>query len=200
MNQTPPRIALFIDGANFYSSVKALGFDVDFRKLLTEFGSRGSLLRAYYYTAVTDDQEHSSLRPLIDWLDYNGYAVVTKPLKEYTDCATGRRKLKGRMDVELTVDALELAGRLDQIFLFSGHGDFQALVAALQRKAVRVTVVSTVATQPAMAADCLRRQADEFIDLSDLMGRIGRPQAERQAPDRLPRFIRGPVVEDDVEA
>jgi uncharacterized LabA/DUF88 family protein len=200
MNHTPPRIALFIDGANFYSSVKALGFEVDFRKLLAEFGSRGALLRAYYYTAVAEDGEHSSLRPLIDWLDYNGYAVVTKPLKDYVDCATGRRKLKGRMDVELTVDALEIAGRLDGAFLFSGHGDFQALVTALQRKGVRVTVVSTVATQPAMAADCLRRQADEFIDLSELMGRIGRPQAERQAADRLPRFIRGTAVEDDVEA
>ncbi|MGQ4272550.1 LabA-like NYN domain-containing protein [Terrihabitans sp. B22-R8] len=202
MNQMP-RIALFIDGANFYSTAKALGFDVDYRKLLKEFGTYGSMVRAYYYTAMAEDQEYSSLRPLVDWLDYNGYTVVTKPTKEYIDCVTGRRKFKGNMDVELTVDALELADRLDHVFLFSGDSDFQALIAALQRKAVRVSVVSTVTTQPSMAADCLRRQADEFLDLADLASKIGRPQADRGTAepriDRLPRFIRGPA-EGDVDA
>jgi len=194
MSQNLPRIALFIDGANFYSTAKTVGFDVDYRKLLKEFGSYGRLIRAYYYTAMVEDQEYSSIRPLVDWLDYNGYTVVTKPSKEYID-ATGRRKFKGNMDVELSVDALEIADRVDQVYLFSGDGDFRALVAALQRRGVRVTVVSAVQTQPAMVADELRRQADEFLDLVDLAPKIGRPQTDR--PDRLPRFVRGPGVQED---
>jgi uncharacterized LabA/DUF88 family protein len=197
MSQNLPKIALFIDGANFYSTAKTVGFDVDYRKLLKEFGSYGQLIRAYYYTAMVEDQEYSSIRPLVDWLDYNGYTVVTKPTKEYVD-ATGRRKFKGNMDVELTVDALAMAERADHIYLFSGDGDFRALVEALQRKGVRVSVVSSVQTQPAMAADELRRQADEFIDLTELATKIGRPPSDRA--DRLPRFVRGNAPEDeDVE-
>ena len=194
MNQNLPRIALFIDGANFYSTAKTVGFDVDYRKLLKEFNSYGRLIRAYYYTAIVEDQEYSSIRPLVDWLDYNGYTVVTKPSKEYTDAATGRRKFKGNMDVELTVDALEIADRIDHIYLFSGDGDFRALVEALQRRGVRVSVVSAVQTQPAMVADELRRQADEFLDLGELAPKIGRPQHDR--PDRLPRFVRGPDLHE----
>jgi len=197
MGQDRHRIALFIDGANFYSTAKTLGFDIDYRKLLTEFGSYGQLIRAYYYTAMVDDQEYSSIRPLIDWLDYNGYAVVTKPTKEYVDGVTGRRKLKGNMDVEITVDALELSAHLDQVYLFSGDGDFRSLVLALQRRGVRVTIVSSVSTQPAMVSDELRRQADEFIDIADLSTRIGRPQADRT--ERLPRFVRGTADEETVD-
>jgi uncharacterized LabA/DUF88 family protein len=196
MAQTFPKIALFVDGANFYSTARSLGFDVDYRKLLQEFGKVGYIVRAYYYTAMVEDQEYSSIRPLIDWLDYNGYTVVTKPTKEYVDGTTGRRKIKGKMDVELAVDALEMAPHVDQIYLFSGDGDFRALVEALQRKGIRVTVVSSVATQPPIAADDLRRQADEFLDLADLTARIGRPQADRPERERLPRFVRGPVDDE----
>lgn len=182
------KIALFIDGVNFYSTAKTLGFDLDYRKLLKEFGGYGMIVRAYYYTAIVDDQEYSSIRPLVDWLDYNGYTVVTKPTKEYVDAA-GRRKFKGNMDVELTIDALEMAPHVDQLYIFSGDGDFRPLVHALQRKGVRVTVVSTVTTQPPMVSDDLRRAADEFLDIAELSQRICRPQQDR--PDRLPRFLRG---------
>ena len=173
------KIALFIDGSNLYATSKALGFDVDYRRLLTEFRDRGVLLRAFYYTTVIEDQEYSSIRPLIDWLDYNGYTVVTKFTKEFVDATTGRRKVKGSMDVELAVKAMELAEYLDQIVLFSGDGDFRSLVEAVQRRGVRVTVVSTLATQPPMVADELRRQADIFIDLAELKPRVGRDPAER---------------------
>ena len=172
------RIALFIDGANLYATAKSLGFDIDYKRLLKEFQAKGKLVRAFYYTALVEDQEYSSIRPLIDWLDYNGFAVVTKPTKEFVD-ALGRRKVKGNMDIELAVDAMEMAEHLDQIILFSGDGDFRSLVEALQRKGVRVSVVSTNSTQPAMIADELRRQADEFIDLLHLMPRIGRDPSER---------------------
>jgi uncharacterized LabA/DUF88 family protein len=186
------RIALFIDGANLYATTKILGFDIDFKRLLKEFQSRGKLIRAFYYTALVEDQEYSSIRPLIDWLDYNGYSVVTKPTKEFVD-SLGRRKVKGNMDIELAVDAMEMAEHLDHIVLFSGDGDFRSLVEAVQRKGVRVSVVSTNTTQPAMVADELRRQADEFIDLVQLAGKIGRDPVERtERPQRYPE--RRPVA------
>jgi uncharacterized LabA/DUF88 family protein len=178
------RIALFIDGANLYATTKTLGFDIDYKKLLKEFQSRGYLVRAFYYTALVEDQEYSSIRPLIDWLDYNGYRVVTKPTKEFVD-STGRRKVKGNMDIELAIDALELAPFIDHMILFSGDGDFRSLAEALQRRGVRVSVVSTISTQPPMVADELRRQADEFIDLVHLIPKIGRDPSDR--PERAPR-------------
>jgi uncharacterized LabA/DUF88 family protein len=177
--------ALFIDGANLYATAKALGFDIDYKRLLREFQSRGYLLRAFYYTAVIEDQEYSSIRPLIDWLDYNGYSVVTKATKEFVD-QTGRRKVKGNMDIELAVDAMELAGTIDHMVLFSGDGDFRSLVEAVQRRGVRVTVVSTISTQPPMVADELRRQADIFLDIVELQGKIGRDPAERAAREARP--------------
>ena len=172
------KIVLFIDGANLYATSKAIGVDIDYRRLLADFNARAYLLRANYYTALIEDQEYSSIRPLIDWLDYNGFNVVTKPAKEFTD-ATGRRKVKGNMDIELCVDALELAPHYDHMVLFSGDGDFTALVAALQRKGKRVTVVSTLTTSTPMISDDLRRQADFFLDVAELAKTVGRPQAQR---------------------
>jgi len=172
------KIALFIDGANLYAASKSLGFDIDYRKLLKAFQKRGYLLRAYYYTALIEDQEYSSIRPLIDWLDYNGYKVVTKPAKEFTD-SMGRRKIKGNMDIELAIDAMEQSETVDHLVIFSGDGDFTTLVEALQRRGRKVSVISTMATQPPMIADDLRRQADHFIDLVSLKAEIGREPSER---------------------
>ena len=173
------RIALFIDGANLYATAKALGFDIDYKRLLADFQNRGTVVRAFYYIAMIEDQEFSTIRPLVDWLDYNGYTVVTKAIKEFVD-ASGRRKVKSNMDVELAVNAMELAKNIEQMVLFSGDGDFRSLVAAMQRRGVRVTVVSTTATQPLMIADNLRRQADEFIDLKELQPKISRDPAPRE--------------------
>src|SRR6476469_6880393 len=155
MSRDGTKLALFLDGANLYAATKALSFDIDYRRLLMEFQSHGTLLRAFYYTVTIEDQEYSSLRPLIDWLDYNGFTVVTKPAKEFSD-GEGRRKIKRNMGVELAVDAMQLAKHVDQLVLFSGDGDFRSLVQALQRRGVHVTVVSTIS----MIADELRRQAD----------------------------------------
>src|SRR5919201_2912173 len=127
------RIALFIDGANLYATAKALGFDIDYKRLLAMFRAKGQLVRALYYTALAEDQEYSSIRPLIDWLDYNGYTVVTKPTKEFVD-ASGRRKIKGNMDIELAVHVMEMVEWIDHLVLFSGDGDFRSLVEAVQRK------------------------------------------------------------------
>ena len=186
------RVALFIDGANLYATARALGFDIDYKRLLELFSGQCNLIRAFYYTALIEDQEYSPIRPLVDWLDYNGYTMVTKPTKEFTDAA-GRRKIKGNMDIELAIDVMEMAQHLEHIVLISGDGDFRRLVEAVQRKGVRVTVVSTVRSQPSMIADELRRQADTFVDLQDL-----REQIERELPADHPR-ARGREAVDQVD-
>ena len=190
------RIALFIDGANLYSAAKALNFDIDYRKLLDEFKKRGILIRAYYYTALVEGDDYSPIRPLVDWLDYNGFALITKTAKEYTD-SQGRKRWRGDMDIEIACDMLEIAERADHLVLFSGDGDFRRLIEAVQRKGARVTVVSTVRSSPPMTSDELRRQADTFVDLADLAGVIGRPrQAHGATPAAATKF---PNSEDDFE-
>lgn len=173
------KIGLFIDGSNLYAAARSLGFDIDYKRLLDVFRQHGRLIRAFYYTALIDDQEYSPIRPLVDWLDYNGYTMVTKPTKEFTDSVSGRRKIKGNMDIELAIDVMEMAPYLDHVVLFSGDGDFRRLVEAVQRKGVRVTVVSTIRSNPPMIADELRREADTFVELTDLMPQIARAHAAR---------------------
>ena len=178
------KIALFIDGSNLYAAARALGFDIDYKNLLELFSSKGQLVRAYYYTALMEDQEYLPIRPLVDWLDYNGYTMVTKPTKEFTD-SMGRRKIKGNMDMELAIDVLEMADHLDHAILFSGDGDFRRLVEAVQRRGVRVTVVSTFQSSPPMVADELRRQADTFIELNDLAPQLARKSQDIPLPESI---------------
>lgn len=177
------RMALFVDGANLYSAAKSLEFDIDYRRLLDLFISKGQLIRAFYYTALMEDQDYLPIRPLVDWLDYNGFTMVTKPAKEFTD-HQGRRKVKGNMDIELAVDVMEIAEHVQHVVIFSGDGDFRSLVEAVQRKGVRVSVVSTMRSNPPMVADELRRQADNFIELADLEQAIAR---SGQGGGRSPR-------------
>ena len=169
-------MALFIDGANLYAAARALDIEIDYKRLLNLFSSNCQLVRAVYYTALIEDQKNSPIRPLVDWLDYNGYTMVTKPAKEFTD-SSGRRKIKGNMDIELAIDVMEMADKLDHVVLFSGDGDFRRLVEAVQRKGVRFTVVSTQQSVPPMVADELRRQADKFLDLRDMAPLIARAQS-----------------------
>ena len=177
------KVALFIDGANLYAAARTLGFDIDYRKLRSEFARQGTLVRAFYYTALMEDQEYSPLRPLVDWLDYNGFTMVTKPAKEFVG-QDGRRKVKGNMDIELAVDMMEMAEFADHMILFSGDGDFRSVIEAVQRKGVRCTVVSSIRTQPPMIADELRRQADQFVELADLQPAIAREGGRPPQPRR----------------
>src|ERR1700744_246185 len=187
------RIAIFIDGANLYSAARGLAFDIDYRRLLELFSSEGRLIRAFYYTALIEDQEYSPIRPLVDWLDYNGYTMVTKPTKEFTD-TMGRRRIKGNMDIELAIDMLEMAAHIDHAILFSGDGDFRRLVEAVQRRGVRVSVVSTIRSSPPMAAADLRRQADSFVELQELAPSISRAPSAR---DDMARMRPEPVEDDE---
>ncbi len=182
------RIGLFIDGSNLHYAARSLGFDIDYKSLLELFSSQGRLVRALYYTALVEDQEYSPIRPLIDWLDYNGYTIVTKPAKDFID-GTGRRRVKGNMDIELAIDVMDMSEYLDHIVLFSGDGDFRRLVEAAQRKGVRVSVVSTLRSSPPMVADELRRQADVFIELHDISTRISRTvRPQEMPPQTRPHF------------
>ena len=203
MVQPNDRLALFIDGANLYQSARAIGFDIDYKRLLRAFSTGCRFLRAYYYTALLDEQEYSPIRPLVDWLDYNGYTMVTKPLKEFSR-GVGGRKFKGNMDVEIAVDVMDMAAHVDHIVLISGDGDFRRLVEAVQRRGTRVTVVSTIRTQPPMIADELRRQADHFLDLTELQSLIAREHARTQAvieedDEDEEEYEEGEYAEDDEE-
>ena len=185
MQNNRGRLALFIDGVKFHATARALGFEIDYKRLLDEFSERGTLLRAFYYTTVMDDLEYCTVRPLVDWLDYNGFTVVTKPIRESLDDA-GRRRVKANMDIDLAVGAMDVADHVDEIVLFSGDGNFRPLVAALQRRGVRVTIVSTVASEPPILADELRRQADQFIDLATLEAKLGRVSSTARATAEHP--------------
>ncbi len=169
------RTVLFIDGSNFYASARTLGMDIDYARMRAYFAQNAHLIRACYYTALPEDQEYSPLRPLIDWLDYNGYSVVSKLTREFTDPETGKRRVKGNMDMEIALDMLRLAPKIEHAILFSGDGDFCRLLEDVQGMGVRVTVVSTTKTSPPMAADSLRRMADEFIEMENLREFITRP-------------------------
>lgn len=171
------RTAMFIDGANLYAASRNLGFDVDYAELLQQFQDRTKLVAAHYYSAIVESDDYSPLKPLTDWLAYNGYNLVTKSTKEFIDPA-GRRRVKGNMDVEIAVDILTLAPKIEHAVLFSGDSDFRYLVEAVQRQGVKVTVISTVKSQPPMIADDLRRQANRFIDLQDIANLFTRRQTD----------------------
>jgi len=181
------KLALFIDGPNLYSAARGLNIDIDFRKFLDEFKKRGILLRSYYFTAIAEDEEYSAVRPLVDWLDYNGFTVITKAARSFTD-AQGRKKWRGDVKVDIATQMLLMADKVDHMILCSGDGDYTTLVHALQDKGVRVSIISTMKSQPPMVSDDLRRAVDNFIDLNDLMATVGKP---RRDSSELPSFVRG---------
>jgi len=180
MLKNTEKTVVFIDGANLYATARGLDFDIDYKKLLAMFRTGCNLVRAYYYTVLIEDQEYSPIRPLVDWLDYNGFTLVTKPAKDFTDSA-GRRRIRNSVDVDLAVDMLEIADKVDHIVLFSGDGGYRRLIEAVQRRGAHVTVISTVANNTATIADELRRQADCFVDLTSLQDHIARERANRPA-------------------
>ena len=187
------RLALFIDGPNLHSAARSLGFDIDYKNLLETFRGSGRLVRAYFYTALAEDQQYSPIRPLIDWLNYKGHSMVTKQAREYTD-ATGIRRFKGNMSIELAVDMMEMTPHIDHAVLFSGDGDFRQLLKSVQRRGVRVTVISTFRERSPMVADELRRQADSFVELQDLAKDIARIDRRVDMDSEMPSFAKNPVA------
>lgn len=158
------RVAVFIDGSNLYSTMKRIDYTPDYTKLFELFSSQSNLIRMSYYTAILQE-ENTPLQTLVDFLQYNNYNVVTKDARRIPT-QSGESFVKGNIDVDLAVDMMELRGYVDHVFLFSGDGDFEKLLVAMQRVGVKITVVSTLKVN--VCADNLRRQADYFIDLLDL--------------------------------
>ena len=164
--------AVFIDGSNLYESAKSLGFDTDYKKLLAVLNDEKDLMRAYFFTALPPKEVESPLRGAVDYMQFNGYDVITKETREYTDTVTGKVKVKGNMDMEIGVYAMRMAERVTDIVLFSGDGDFRILVEELKMKGCFVTVVSTIQGSTPMCSELLRREADQFVDLADMRDAI----------------------------
>ena len=163
------KIALFIDGANLYATAKTLGFDIDYKRLLKEFQGRGTLLRAFYYTAIIEDQEYSSIRPLIDWLDYNGYTVVTKATKEFIDASELQCDWQLRIDPDVPAPAPEQAMAVFRIFqeLLSNVGRHA------QASAVRICIEASCETLCIEIADNGRGAARAAFDSPRAYGVLG---------------------------
>ncbi|ADM09726.1 hypothetical protein PB2503_08354 [Parvularcula bermudensis HTCC2503] len=179
------KTAIFIDGANLYKTARNLGFDIDYKRLLQKTRAETRLVRAYYYTAMPEEreQDYSPLRPLVDWLDYNGYTMMTKAAREFTD-SQGRKRFRGSVDIDLALDFVEMADKVDCLVLFTGNGDFRPAIAKAQSRGCRVICVSTTATQPPMASDDIRRQADQFVDLTSLEDVIGRKSTSHRRQEQ----------------
>ncbi|MFT8542797.1 NYN domain-containing protein, partial [Acetobacter sp.] len=187
------KTCLFIDGSSLYSTSRSLGFDVDYKKLLEFFAAKTHIIRAYYYAAILDTEDYSPLKPLTDWLSYNGYFLVTKPAREFTD-STGKRRVKGNMDIEIAVDMMEMAPHIDHAILFSGDSDFRRVVEAVQRQGTRVSVASSMRSSPPLIGDDLRRQADQFLELASLGANFTRRQTEYSRPRTHPAPHRPPAA------
>ena len=179
--QPSERIALFIDGTSLYASTKSLGFDIDYSRLLDHFKTSARLVRAFYYTTIYEGQDYNPVRPLADWLDYNGYTLVAKYAREFTD-SQGRKRTKHSVTVDIAVDMMEIAPHIDHAVLFSGDGDFKRLVDAVQRKGVQTTVISTAHSHSPMISDELRRKVDHFIDLETLKDNVEKNKNTHQHP------------------
>lgn len=155
---------VLIDGSNLYESARALSMKVDYKRLLDLLNEDGALLRAYYFTALPDRSIENWIHKQVDWMMNNGYSVISKPMKEYVD-ASGRKKQKGNIDMEIAVCAMTQAQLATEIWIFSGDGDFAVLIKALQERfAVKVYVVSS----STLVSHELRRQADKYIPLEDI--------------------------------
>lgn len=184
LNRPHEVTALLIDGANAYETQRVLGYQIDWQKTIKFFKPQ----QALYFTALPekDINKPNNLFKMIDHISYNGYVLVTKPVKYFDN--NGVTTPKGNMDVEMAVHTLKAARWANHIVLFTGDGDFRMAVEDVQSQGVKVTVVSSCITRPSMVADELRRQANEFIDLLD-------PEYKAKfywdRPDRTQRFLDG---------
>lgn len=172
------RVAIMIDGPNLFNTSKNLGFDVDFKKLLGLFEQNCLLHRAVYFNMLSERDDTTPVKPLVDWLSYNGYKTVTKPFREFTD-ASGTRRTKGSMHVEMAVEMMNMAQFVEHFVLFSGDGELAYAVNAVQEKGCRVTAVSTMKSDTGSTiADELRRKVNRFVNLDDVKGIIDKSVEE----------------------
>lgn len=156
------RLALFFDGANHSKALSKSGVDMNFGPLLQNLRKTYDVESARYYSGISDEDEHRNIREFLKGLSSKGYDVITKPVKKFPDGT-----IKGNVDVEIAVDMVSMAPRLDRVILFSGDGDFAYLVRTVQGMGVYVTVCS----HSTFTAMDLKTQANEFLELRDLVRR-----------------------------
>jgi uncharacterized LabA/DUF88 family protein len=171
------RIAVFVDGANIHATLRQLDFQFDYKLLREFFGDCGELLRSYYYTAMKPDGQNDSVKPLVDFLQLNGWTTITKPFRYQGE--PGEITIKGNLDCEITVDMIRMSEFVDHLVLFSGDGDFRYLIEHLQDRGKRVTVASSRVTKTAVLSNELAKQADNFIELETLKLFAGRETKDR---------------------
>lgn len=187
---TTKRIALFVDGSNFSVSLKAAGFRVDYQKIREYFAEMGDLVGSFYFTALPPRDEPSSIRNLTDSLQHKGWNLVTKEIKVFRDQPIA--KTKGNMDIEMVVKAWTLSNVITDLILFSGDGDFRAMVEKLQDVGVRVTVISYHSTDTRnMTSNDLRKAVHEFINLPLLRSEFEMTGGATAPSPRKARFLDG---------
>lgn len=165
------RAAVFIDGYGTHYTCKSLGIEIDYRKLSELIRRQTTVIRNYYFTPLVEGQDFIAVKPLLDFLQYNGWTTVTRPYKEhYVSTNTA-----------LAVTAMEIAPAIEQAIIFSGNGDFTPLIEALKRRGIHTTVASTVRSEQSYCSDDLRRAADAFIDLDDIRSAISREPRNEKA-------------------
>ena len=156
--EVQPRLAIFVDVPNILYAAERSQVNLDWGKV-AEFLSQGrTLVRAVAYAPISDDPSarRENERFVVPFMD-KGYRIVTKELKRFTGGS-----VKANFDVELAMDILTMADRLDVIVLVSGDGDFRRLLEIVGSRGVRVEVM---AFGQSTSRD-LREAADRYIDMA----------------------------------
>jgi len=184
------KIAIFVDGSNFGQALKLAGFYVDYQKMREYFASYGELVGSYYFTALPPRGEHTTIRPLLDALQYKGWKLVSKETTVNQD-----GKMKGNMDIEIVIQGIRLLDNeaITDLVLLSGDGDFVSFTDYLRDNGVRVTAISHhTHDRTNMTADSLRQSVHEFINLKDIRPHIESKRRPENGVDiRRHRFLEG---------
>ncbi len=177
------RVAIFIDGENIHYSAKHLNMRLDYLKLCSKLAGNRRLVRSYFYTAVSNQSEGKI--DFINFLKLNGFSVITREIKSFNDGDHSTRNVRGSLDMEMAIDALEMSNKLDTVILCTGDGDFKPLVTALGRKGVHVEVCAL----REMTSTELIATADVYTDLASLKDDIalaGAPVVQREVRNEIP--------------
>jgi uncharacterized LabA/DUF88 family protein len=164
-----PRIAVFIDGSNFfYMQTKDLGQFLDPKKLLEYLTKFGEVTDAYYYTGE-DDLQDAKQRSYLDALPYMGYSLVTKRIKTIFDPQTGTTRRKANLDIEIVLDMFNTIDNYDMAVLVSGDGDFERALQLLKSRGKQFKVL---ATDTFVASEIRRIAGMHYINLSDIADQL----------------------------
>ncbi len=181
------RVAIFIDGENIHYSAKHLNMRLDYLKLCARLAGNRRLVRSYFYTAVSNQSEGKI--DFINFLKLNGFTVVTKEIKSFSDDQGQARSVRSSLDMELAIDVLDMTQHLDVVILCTGDGDFKPLVNSVSRQGRRVEVCAL----REMTSTDLIAAADVYTDLASMKDQIA-----LQGRETEPREIKN-EIEDAID-